>query len=348
MRDAQDGWLDASSYLLERQYSFLPLPILITEPALDQGLGMSALFFHDNNREEDAEFVTPSVSAVAAAYTGNDSWFTGGGHRGIWRGDTLRYLGWAGYGSINLDYYGLSGVANASRGIEVNSEGVFTAHELLARVGESEWFVGGRVEYNHLDISLSLSAREDFLAPLEGDFSNAALGLAAEYDGRDTVFTPNKGNYLRFDAQRYDEALGGDFDFNYFKAAYRGFWQRGRLVAGLRADTTAIEGNAPFYSEPYIKLRGIPANRYQGETVAVLETELRWDFHPRISVVGFAGAGRAAGSVGDLDSRPTEEAFGFGVRYLLARVMGLRAGFDIARGPEDTVFYLTFGQNWSF
>ena len=33
-------------------------------------------------------------------------------------------------------------------------------------------------------------------------------------------------------------------------------------------------------------------------------------------------------------------------RYLIARKLGLGAGIDIARGPEDTVGYLTIGSNW--
>jgi hypothetical protein len=95
-------------------------------------------------------------------------------------------------------------------------------------------------------------------------------------------------------------------------------------------------------------MRGIPANRYQGETVGLIETEIRWDVHPRISVLGFVGAGRAATGSDNLSSAPTEEAFGGGLRYLLASKMGLRAGIDIARGPEETVFYITVGQDWSF
>jgi hypothetical protein len=37
---------------------------------------------------------------------------------------------------------------------------------------------------------------------------------------------------------------------------------------------------------------------------------------------------------------------GGGMRYLIARRLGLQAGFDVARGPEDTVFYLTVGSAW--
>ncbi|MEM9254179.1 MAG: hypothetical protein AAGA91_01955 [Pseudomonadota bacterium] len=85
-----------------------------------------------------------------------------------------------------------------------------------------------------------------------------------------------------------------------------------------------------------------------GEAVGVLETELRWDFNPRISALVFAGVGRAASAFSDLGSAATEPAQGLGLRYLIARKLGLRGGFDVALGREDTVFYITVGQNWSY
>jgi len=40
-------------------------------------------------------------------------------------------------------------------------------------------------------------------------------------------------------------------------------------------------------------------------------------------------------------------AGGLGFRYRLARLLGLQAGIDVARGPEDTSFYITVGSAWS-
>ena len=39
-------------------------------------------------------------------------------------------------------------------------------------------------------------------------------------------------------------------------------------------------------------------------------------------------------------------SYGADFRYLLARKMGLGAGIDVARGPEETVGYLTIGSTW--
>jgi len=90
--DKLDGNFDASRYLSENAYGFLPVPIIITDPAVDGGLGMMGLFFHESEEEQAARLKTmqdesndkashslmpPSISAAFGAYTGNDSFFIG-------------------------------------------------------------------------------------------------------------------------------------------------------------------------------------------------------------------------------------------------------------------------------
>ena len=43
---------------------------------------------------------------------------------------------------------------------------------------------------------------------------------------------------------------------------------------------------------------------------------------------------------------PSEVSKGVGLRYLVARRLGLYVGIDVARGPEDTAFYLQVGNGW--
>ena len=145
----------------------------------------------------------------------------------------------------------------------------------------------------------------------------------------------------------HDEALGGDFDYNKIKAQSLSWWGvHPDIVLGVRLDGRFSNGNTPFYALPYIELRGIPALRYQGEDVLVVEAEPRWDFTSRWSLVGFLGAGWAADSASDWSTSETKVAGGLGFRYLIARRLGMRVGLDIARGPEDTAIYITVGSGW--
>jgi hemolysin activation/secretion protein len=98
---------------------------------------------------------------------------------------------------------------------------------------------------------------------------------------------------------------------------------------------------------PFVWLRGIPALRYQGEAAATFEAELRWDFTRRWSLVGFIGEGWTSyDHFSDTALKDGHIAGGIGFRYLLARAFRLRAGIDLARGPEDSAIYITVGNAW--
>ena len=86
--------------------------------------------------------------------------------------------------------------------------------------------------------------------------------------------------------------------------------------------------------------------RYQGPTAATAEIRGGVDITPRWSVLGFAGAGRTGDSISDLSSADTHSAYGAGFRYLIARRLGMRVGIDIAKGPEETYWYLIVGTAW--
>lgn len=119
-----------------------------------------------------------------------------------------------------------------------------------------------------------------------------------------------------------------------------------RVFLGVRGEATGTFGDTPFYLRPFIYQRGVPAMRYQGDEMAQIETEIRWQFWKRFSAVGFAGAGQTwAGSSGQNRSDQAA-AGGAGFRYELARTYGLHAGVDFAYGPDGKAFYIQFGSAW--
>jgi hypothetical protein len=101
--DPADGRFDTSGWLIDNS-GFLPVPIIITEPAVGSGLGLAGVFFHGS--EEQAEerkraleggqpdsgtpLLPPSVSVVFAAATENGTWLAGGAHLGVWKQDHVR------------------------------------------------------------------------------------------------------------------------------------------------------------------------------------------------------------------------------------------------------------------
>ena len=98
--------------------------------------------------------------------------------------------------------------------------------------------------------------------------------------------------------------------------------------------------------KPFIDMRGIPAERYQGNADILTELEFRWDFYKRWSIMAYGGIGKAFDEWSEFGPAELIYSYGTGFRYLLARKFKLRMGVDIARGPEDFAYYIVFGSNW--
>ncbi|MGC4000504.1 MAG: BamA/TamA family outer membrane protein [Anaeromyxobacter sp.] len=162
------------------------------------------------------------------------------------------------------------------------------------------------------------------------------------WDARDTIFTPSSGTRAEASFLWFEPWMGSDYTYWKLSAYQLGYFPvTPSVTTALRVDAQLTGGEVPFYALPYVRLRGVPALRYQGNSVVVAETEVRWDIVRRWSAVGFAG-------VGAVDALRDEVPWsaGGGFRYLLASAFGLRMGLDVARGPEDWAWYVVFGNPW--
>ncbi|RKZ60129.1 MAG: glyceraldehyde-3-phosphate dehydrogenase [Gammaproteobacteria bacterium] len=358
--DPEDGMFDVSHWLAEKK-GFFPVPIIITEPAVGYGVGAALVFLHDplagrvpdgetfdpHSKDAEGKLIPPSISAVFGMYTENDTWFAGGAHMGVWKNDNIRYTGAIATGSINMKFYGL-GLTN-DKAIDFNIEPEILYQGIKFRLNDSGFFAGINYLLVNTNSEFNLSAIDPSFI-IESNSRDAAAIFTLDYDSRDTIFTPSSGFNASIEASLFREAVGGDNEFEKYKAKLIYFSPiADSFVLGLRGEVETVDGEpfveVPFYQYPFVYLRGIPIMRYQGETVGVAEAELRWNFTPRWSVVGFGGAGRFTDISGD---EPASNVYskGAGIRYFIARRFGAHVGFDIAKGPEDTAFYLQFGHPW--
>ena len=352
MIDPQDGMMDASDYLASAS-GFLPVPIIITEPAVGFGLGLAVAYFHppdELDSEAHPHRGPPSISVGFAAKTDNGTYLYGGAHSGVWKDDHIRYVGALAQINVNLTFYpkSLGSGPVGDNGIKFNIDGTFVLQEMQFRLKESNWWIGGNYLYVTADNTFKLDAvlPPDLPNPQFG-FDLAGLGVFVEYDGRNTTFTPSKGLAAKFEYKNYDDNWGSDFDYDHYMGSLYHYTPFGNYSSlGLRLEAEKVSGNTPFFAYPFVNLRGIPAMRYQGSNVITGEIEYLWGLTPRWTLVFFAGAGRTSAIHSFNGKSETVGAGGLGFRYRLARKFGLQTGVDVARGPEDTSIYLTVGSAW--
>lgn len=362
-KDPTDGHLDASRWLLERR-GFLPVPIIITEPAIGYGGGLSLVFFHHKKEPQQGaatapaappppgghrQFTPPSVSGVMAAATENGTKIGGAGHLGIWRDNTLRYAGGIAAIDINLTFYGGEDFPRLSDGVGYNMKGWGTFQQLIWRLGKSEFWIGPQLIYFDADAGLDEDDALPVFDQLNGEIENIGAGVVLQYDGRDNIFTPTRGLQSEWYVREHWGTFVNDFDYTEVDGKNRWYFNPDpKWVVGWRFDVNFTSGDVPFYALPSINQRGIEKGRYQGDAVFATEVEARYSFTPRWAGVAFAGVGRAADSFGDLGSEDSRWAGGGGFRYLIARMLGLQVGVDVAKGPEEWTFYLQVGSGWAF
>lgn len=349
----EDGAFDVSDYLATR-YGFMPIPMLITEPAVGYGGGLTLLFLHDTFGSTLERKSPPSMSGVTAAATENGTWFGAAFHLGYWLEDSIRSTTAAGAMNVNMNFYPVDNFA-----LDLNINGYLAYQELMFRLGKSNFFLGG----NYMYIDNTIKANNDNILgdifnKFEPEIKMGGLAAILQYDSRDTTFTPSEGLFAKATVRRIDEKLGGEQNFWRYGAKAFYFIPAGNsIVLGLRAEGEAVsakgDDSIPLYSYPSISMRGIPAMRYQGEKMALAEMQVRWEFINRWNLVAFGGAGKTFGTnnLGLLDTSfldaPTHPAGGVGFRYEIARKFGLWGGLDFATSQDhDLAFYITVGSAW--
>ena len=359
--DPEDGMLDLSSWLMTAK-GFLPSGSIITEPAVGNGLALGLMFLHDSIQDRAQQvkernpdgtlkrLPPPSITGLFGFWTENDSWGAGAAHMQIFKDDKMRYLGGLFYSDLSLDFYGAGG--DLPLPIEYFSyslEGSVLLQQMLFRVADSDFFLGANYKYMTFDAELDLPiAPPPGFPSLNQTVVSAGVGLIAEYDTRNSIFTPDSGVNIQVMDTLYNEAVGSDRDYNILKTNLRGWIPvQPSWVLGLRGDGTFSGGDIPFYMLPRVDQRGISLSRYQGQHTLAAEAELRWDFTPRWSLLGFTGMGwTAEDSLDDFEITDGHAAGGTGFRYLISRVFGIRTGMDFAWSEEDFAFYFTTGTAW--
>jgi hypothetical protein len=251
--------------------------------------------------------------------------------------------------NVNLAFFGLGDrEAAGADGLDYSIEATGGVAGGNYRIGSQPLWLGLRYALADTQVRLRESgAKPPGILPGDRNLRLAGLTPSITLDTRDNFFTPTRGCYADLSAPVFREGLGGDRDFELLTLTGMYFRPLGpSLYFGIRGAAKDSSDGTPFYLRPYVSLRGVPALRYQGEQAAEVEAELRWQFHPRVSLVGFGGGGTARSNLAGGEQEQSVGAGGIGFRYLIAREYGLHMGLDVAVGPDDPVIYVVFGTQW--
>ncbi|HXS16252.1 MAG TPA: hypothetical protein VN764_03635, partial [Polyangiaceae bacterium] len=320
--DPVDKMPDASQWL-DTLYGFIPIPTLITEPALG-GIGgaLGLAFFGARNPDQK---IPPNIYGVGGGYTANKSWFVGGGYRGFFEQGKWRVGVGGYYAAPNLELYlTLPSDRELSTTADINAFG--GGGRALRKLGRLPVFLGVALSDKqvHLEIEEPDFAEELDLPQFKLNQNQLQMMLTSELDTRNNFFSPTAGSYARVDggySNIFGDQAGG---FGSVYAAAHQFVDLKYVVLGFRGVGNVVVGTAPFYLRPFVSLRGVPVARYQGDYTFTLETEEMIRFTRRIGMVVFGGWGKAMTDDVGFKEATNVWNVGGGLRYLVARLYGLQ------------------------
>ena len=139
---------------------------------------------------------------------------------------------------------------------------------LKFKVADSRFFIGPVQQYVSADLSptnledldgsgLTPEEIEELEDILTQEVKNSGLGLVIEFDSRDNVFSPHSGYQYVLNLLRYDEALGGDLEYNAYKLEGLNYWQVGekwRLGLKIVSEHADSDDLLPPFATPSICL----------------------------------------------------------------------------------------------
>jgi hypothetical protein len=350
-RDSTGGAIDISNFL-NTATGFMPVPIIVTQPAIGYGGGLAMVFIHRSKKHFNTK-VPPSISGAMGLGTQNKTWATGLFHFHVWGADRLRYLGGAGLANVNIKYYGNNNAFLDENPVQMNLDAWGIVQRLQVRLGKTRLFAGLSYIYVNMDASVDTLPGKpiinEILNRINVQSTISMIQPMFNLDSRNNIFTPTKGMNTGLIFTYNATWLGGSSNFYQPNPYFLGYFPISKKVySSWRFDGQFMLGDAPIYALPYVNLRGVPAMRYQSDNTMLVEMQWRYNFYRRWSIDAFTGTGKAFSSFDQFDSATWVYNYGAGFRYEIASEYGLLTGIDFASSNEGNfAFYIVVGSAWN-
>ncbi|WP_417196321.1 BamA/TamA family outer membrane protein [Bizionia sp.] len=349
LRDSLDNKIDFSDFLLNTK-GLIPLIQPITEPALGNiGGVISPIFISPNKNKIEGEYTPPNITSVFGGFTANDTWMVGAIRMASLPKYGLKYQVMMAFSYVNMDFYRTIPIIGEKQ-FAFNFKALPIFFSLLKEINNTGLFVG--IEYlylkNEVTPKFDFITLPDFLDEKSLKTNLSSPGIVLEFDNRDNIFTPDNGFLINATYHFNADWTGSDYNFGNLELSAQYYHQFiPELVSGLRWASEFQFNESPFYVEPSINLRGVPKMRYQGRSTHLIETEQRFDFTKRWSLVGFGGLAKAVKENESFVDSELVYNYGTGFRYLIARKFKIRMGIDVAWSNNDFGYYIIFGSSWN-
>lgn len=173
----------------------------------------------------------------------------------------------------------------------------------------------------------------------------SSLGFILNWDRRDNIFFPRKGNYFQLTTNFNSPIFGSDFKFTTVKFDLRKYFPVFKShVFAVQAILQFVTGSPTFRHMSEIGgdmvMRGYYSGRYRDMSMMVLQTELRVKIWKLFGAVVFASVSDVADKLGKLSLGNLKYSVGIGLRILVVPKEGTNIRLDYGFGKGTSGFYI--------
>jgi outer membrane protein assembly factor BamA len=330
-------------------YAFIPLIMYNSSLGAQFGLMTSAYFKMNSN-----DSISPaSTVGFSGSYFTSKSFFTILFSRMYLDEDKWRTKTAVGMASINFQtYVDIPYLPNYSGSgdddgvfLDYNSKFLFVYIEGTRRV-RNHLYLGAKALF-----SSSTTTFDNDSIPVESE-SLLGIGIAGEYDDRDNVFYPHKGQNVKLGTISFLDELGSTSEYSKINIQYNKYFKiTDNMVIMGRAYAIASTGdNVPFSGQNVVSkddMRGYSNGKFRANQVYDLQTELRWNFYKRWGMVAFGGVAVATDNFSGDNFSGLLPAIGVGARFMAIESKKINIGIDIAKGIGDWGLYFRIGETFT-
>lgn len=174
----------------------------------------------------------------------------------------------------------------------------------------------------------------------------SGFGFNLNWDNRDNVLFPRRGQYFSMAADVYGELFGSDFNYTSLSLDLRSYFPffQGHVLA-FQAFFLSRGGTPPFYELAMLGgdsvMRGYYRGKYRDKTLVTVQTEYRMPVWWRFGIAAFAGLGEVCPGLSHFSFGEVKYSYGAGLRFKLDKREGTNVRVDFAWGKDSHGFYLT-------
>ena len=322
----------------DKNFNFVPLPYINYSRSLGFTGGAVPMAMY---KVQPTDTISPaSISGLLGMYTTNDTWFAMYFTRLFLNKDQWRITTAGGLGSVNFQFY-LDAPINGFLGY--NTQADFFFLEIQRKI-KGKLYGGINYLYTQFDTSIG----EDSIVNL-GTIRLHGVGLIGALDTRDNVYYPLKGLQSDIKWTSYPEFLDNEFESNKIEITLNQYLsvRENQDVLATRVYGGIGIGDLSFQQQFIVgreDIRGYSEGKYRGDYLVAIQGEYRWNFHSKMSAVGFLGAAMVFEPINQEDEGTLLPGVGTGFRYNVFPKYHMNVGIDIAAGKDDWGFYFRVGE----